>query len=96
MHVDLFFVFCTSSFNYFMLQCLCSYLHRVMKKNKTEDMFQFVDYDLISAIGSETPTARSHDLSVIYSKGKPGQIFLIPYNTGYVNVLSRACGLQMF
>ncbi|KAL6194621.1 hypothetical protein ACLB2K_035702 [Fragaria x ananassa] len=59
-----------------------SYLHRVMKKNKMEDMFQFVDCDLISAIGSGTPTARSHDLSVIYSMGKPGQIFFIPYNTG--------------
>lgn len=49
-----------------------------------EDMIRFVDSDKVSAIGSGTPTARSRDLSVMYKNGKPGQIYLIPYNTGYV------------
>ncbi|XP_004308627.1 PREDICTED: uncharacterized protein LOC101314138 [Fragaria vesca subsp. vesca] len=59
-----------------------SYLQGVLKKNKMEDMIQFVDCDQVSAIGSGTSTVRSRDLSDIYKKGKPGQIFFIPYNTG--------------
>ncbi|KAL6146110.1 hypothetical protein ACLB2K_056793 [Fragaria x ananassa] len=59
-----------------------SYLNKVLKQNKMEDMMRFVDSDKVSAIGSGTPTARSRDLSVMYKNGKPGQIYLIPYNTG--------------
>ncbi|KAL6223071.1 hypothetical protein ACLB2K_006461 [Fragaria x ananassa] len=59
-----------------------SYLNKVLKQKKMEDMIRFVDSDKVSAIGSGTPTARSRDLSVMYKNGKPGQIYLIPYNTG--------------
>ncbi|KAL6175853.1 hypothetical protein ACLB2K_052491 [Fragaria x ananassa] len=59
-----------------------SYLQGVLKKNKMEDMIQFVDCDQVSAIGSGTPTTRSRDLFEMYKKGKPWHIFLIPYNTG--------------
>ncbi|KAL6219484.1 hypothetical protein ACLB2K_007243 [Fragaria x ananassa] len=59
-----------------------SYLNKVLKQKKMEDMIRFVDSDKVSPIGSGTPTARSRDLSVMYKNGKPGQIYLIPYNTG--------------
>ncbi|KAL6225981.1 hypothetical protein ACLB2K_004829 [Fragaria x ananassa] len=59
-----------------------SYLNKVLKQKKMEDMIRFVDSDKVSAIGSGTPTARSRDLSVMYKNRKPGQIYLIPYNTG--------------
>ncbi|KAL6178970.1 hypothetical protein ACLB2K_050486 [Fragaria x ananassa] len=59
-----------------------SYLNKVLKQKKIEDMIRFVDSDKFSAIGSGTPTARSRDLSVMYKNGKHGQIYLIPYNTG--------------
>ncbi|KAL6145353.1 hypothetical protein ACLB2K_056041 [Fragaria x ananassa] len=58
-----------------------SYLNKVLKQKKMENMIRFVDSDKVSAIGSGTPTARSRDLSVMYKNGKPGQIYLIPYNT---------------
>ncbi|KAL6125644.1 hypothetical protein ACLB2K_073699 [Fragaria x ananassa] len=63
-----------------------SYLNKVLKQNKMEDMIWFVDSDKVSAIGSGTPTARSRDLSVMYKNGKPGQIYLIPYNTGSIKM----------
>ncbi|KAL6213606.1 hypothetical protein ACLB2K_013053 [Fragaria x ananassa] len=50
-----------------------SYLNKVLKQKKMEDMIRFVDSDKVSAIGSGTPTARSRDLSVMYKNGKPGQ-----------------------
>ncbi|KAL6219353.1 hypothetical protein ACLB2K_007112 [Fragaria x ananassa] len=59
-----------------------SYLNKVLKQKKMEDMIRFVDSDKVSAIGSGTPTARSRDLSVMYKNGKLGKIYLIPYNTG--------------
>ncbi|KAL6218702.1 hypothetical protein ACLB2K_011912 [Fragaria x ananassa] len=63
-----------------------SYLNKVLKQKKMEDMIRFVDSDKVSAIGSGTPTARSRDLSVMYKNGKPGQIYLIPYNTGSIKM----------
>ncbi|KAL6222454.1 hypothetical protein ACLB2K_005846 [Fragaria x ananassa] len=63
-----------------------SYLNKVLKQKKMEDMIQFVDSDKVSPIGSGTPTARSRDLSVMYKNGKPGQIYLIPYNTGSIKM----------
>ncbi|KAL6204906.1 hypothetical protein ACLB2K_022173 [Fragaria x ananassa] len=59
-----------------------SYLNKVLKQNKVEDMMRFIDSNKVNAIGNGTPTARSRDLSVMYKNGKPGQIYLIPYNTG--------------
>ncbi|KAL6209234.1 hypothetical protein ACLB2K_020177 [Fragaria x ananassa] len=63
-----------------------SYLNKVLKQNKMEDMIRFVDSDKVSAIGSGTPTTRSRDLFVMYKNGKPGQIYLIPYNTGSIKM----------
>ncbi|KAL6129918.1 hypothetical protein ACLB2K_068300 [Fragaria x ananassa] len=74
----------SNGFNHFMLQhvFVTTCIYGVLKKNKMEDMIQFVGCNQVSAIGNETPTTRSRDLSEMYRKGKPGHIVFIPYNTG--------------
>ncbi|PRQ50513.1 hypothetical protein RchiOBHm_Chr2g0134051 [Rosa chinensis] len=59
-----------------------SFLYQVLKKSKMLDMIGFVDPANTSVIGCGNPTERARSLSVSYERGKPGQIFLVPYNSG--------------
>ncbi|XP_061988645.1 uncharacterized protein LOC133712759 [Rosa rugosa] len=59
-----------------------SFLYQVLKKSKMLDMIGFVDPANTGVIGCGNPTERARSLSVSYERGKPGQIFLVPYNSG--------------
>ncbi|XP_062027082.1 uncharacterized protein LOC133743232 [Rosa rugosa] len=59
-----------------------SYLHDVLKRSKMTEMVAFVDPDQTGALGCGNPTERARSLSNRFQKGKPGQIYLVPYNSG--------------
>ncbi|XP_040361684.1 uncharacterized protein LOC121049161 [Rosa chinensis] len=59
-----------------------SFLYQVLKKSKMFDMIGFVDLANTGVIGCGNPTERARSLSVSYERGKRGQIFLVPYNSG--------------
>ncbi|XP_040375666.1 uncharacterized protein LOC121053154 [Rosa chinensis] len=59
-----------------------SYLHDVLKRSKMTEMVAFVDPDHTGALGCGNPTERARSLSNRFQNGKPGQIYLVPYNLG--------------
>ncbi|PRQ58873.1 putative Ulp1 protease family catalytic domain, putative transposase, Ptta/En/Spm, plant [Rosa chinensis] len=59
-----------------------SYLYNVLKSSKMTDMVAFVDPDHTGALGCGNPTERARSLSNRFENGKPGQIYLVPYNSG--------------
>lgn len=48
---------------------------------KMSDMVAFVDPGMIGAVGCGTSGARSRALSLRFNNAKPGQFFLLPYNS---------------
>ncbi|XP_040362875.1 uncharacterized protein LOC112202030 isoform X2 [Rosa chinensis] len=46
------------------------------------EMVAFVDPDHTGALGCGNPTERARSLSNRFQNGKPGQIYLVPYNSG--------------
>ncbi|KAM5573609.1 hypothetical protein ABKV19_013246 [Rosa sericea] len=59
-----------------------SYIYGVLKKSKMLDMVGFIDPAHTGIIGCGNPTERARSMSNRYMLGKPGQIFLVPYNSG--------------
>ncbi|XP_061990041.1 uncharacterized protein LOC133708584 [Rosa rugosa] len=59
-----------------------SYLYQVLKKTKMLEMIAFIDPDHTGALACGNPTERARSLAVRYGNGKPGQVFLVPYNSG--------------
>ncbi|XP_062006884.1 uncharacterized protein LOC133724182 [Rosa rugosa] len=59
-----------------------SYIYGVLKKSKMLDMVGFMDPAHTGIIGCGNPTERARSMSNRYMLGKPGQIFLVPYNSG--------------
>lgn len=60
---------------------LYSLLEQFLKKNKMSDMVAFVDPAKIGANGCGNAGERSRALSSRFKNAKPGQIFLLPYNS---------------
>ncbi|PRQ47016.1 hypothetical protein RchiOBHm_Chr2g0095171 [Rosa chinensis] len=52
------------------------------------DMVGFIDPAHTGIIGCGNPTERARSMSNRYLLGKPGQIFLVPYNSGAHGMLS--------
>ncbi|XP_040361934.1 uncharacterized protein LOC121049287 [Rosa chinensis] len=46
------------------------------------EMIAFIDPDHTGALACGNPTERARSLAVRYGNGKPGQVFLVPYNSG--------------
>lgn len=61
-----------------------SYLHGLLKKSKMLDMVGFIDPSSIGAVGCGNPTERSRSIADRLTNSKRGQIFLLPYNSGYI------------
>ena len=70
---------------------ICSYLYGELQKSEMFDMIAFVDTDFTGALGCGNPTKRAKILSNRYKQGKPGQIFLVPYNNRYVDSIIWWC-----
>ncbi|KAL6213052.1 hypothetical protein ACLB2K_012500 [Fragaria x ananassa] len=57
-----------------------SFLREKLKESNMLNMIGFVDP---SSLGVGNSTDRSRSFSAALKRGKPGQFFLVPYNTGY-------------
>ena len=67
---------------------LYSFLQEYVKKHKMSNMIAFVDPATIGALGCGNPAERSRSLSLRFRNAQPGQIFLLPYNSGSVLVFN--------
>lgn len=72
-----------------------SILQEILKRNKMSDMVAFVDPALIGAMGCGTVGERSRALSIRFKNAKPGQIFLLPYNSVLV-LLYYMCSFYLY
>ncbi|XP_062015019.1 uncharacterized protein LOC133731647 isoform X2 [Rosa rugosa] len=59
-----------------------SCLYQKLQKSKMLHMIAFIDPAKTGVLGCGNPTERARSLSACYAKGKSGQIFLVPYNSG--------------
>ncbi|XP_040367477.1 uncharacterized protein LOC112176003 [Rosa chinensis] len=50
------------------------------------EMIAFIDPDHTGALACGNPTERARSLAVRYGNGKPGQVFLVPYNSGSIRI----------
>lgn len=70
--------------HYSFLVCFCSHLHEVLKKCKMTDMIAFIYPACTNGVGYANSSKLASGLAKRYEQGKPDQIFLMPYNSGYV------------
>ncbi|KAL6129807.1 hypothetical protein ACLB2K_073156 [Fragaria x ananassa] len=59
-----------------------SFLHEMLRESNMLHMIGFVDSSVTGALGCGNSTERSRSLSDAFKRGKPSQIFLVPYNSG--------------